>query len=158
MAKLQQLNQNLKALQKRRRLYGIALRIAERFEAYLIDLNQLQLSQGTNVFGRVIGTYSEATEERAKNEFTVEPKIAGQNYNFQWSGDFFGGMRIKFTESYLEFIGTSGETDEILATFSRSPADQDLLGLTEQNLDEFLRDKLIPEFNNEICTILGLAD
>lgn len=157
MTRLQQLSQNLKTLQKRASLYGIALRIAKRFEAYLIDLNQLQLSEGQNIFGQIVGTYSPATEEIAKSEPTVQPKIAGQNYNFEWTGAFFGGMRIKFTQDYLEFTSTAGDTDEILAAFSSSLGDQELLGLTEKSLDEFLQDKLIPEFRQEICEIMGIS-
>lgn len=155
MTKLQQLSQNLKTLQKKDSLYKIALRIAKRFEAYLIDLNQIQLSEGRNILDQTIGQYSPATEERAKTEFTVRPKIAGQDYNFEWSGQFFSGMRIKFTQDYLEFISTAGATDEILATFSGNFGEQTLLGLTKKHLDEFLQEKLIPEFQREIWDILA---
>lgn len=158
MTKLQQLSQSLKALQKRGNIYRITLRATKKFEAYLIDLNQIQLSQGISIFGNVVGQYSEKTEERARTENTRQPKIAGQNYNFEWTGQFFDGMKIRFTGDYLEFISTAGDAEVILDSYANLFGEQVLLGLTTQNLDDFLQQKLIPELNREICSILDLPN
>jgi len=156
MATLPELAKRVKALKRRKAFYKNVLRIAKRFEAYLIDLNQLNLSQGRDIFGEIIGTYSQATEEIAKTEFTVRPKVAGRNYNFEWSGEFFRGMRLKISAEYIEFISVSEESPLILAKFSNIFGEQVVLGLSEDAIAEFAQDKLIPELQKYTWEALGL--
>ena len=156
MATLVQVRQRVKTLNKRATFYKNVLRIAKRFEAYLIDLNQSNLSEGRDIFGQVVGQYSEKTEEIASREFTKQPKVAGRNYNFEWSGDFFAGMRLRLTADYIEFISVTSEAPLVLAKFSNIFGEQILLGLSEKDLDEFVKSKLIPELQKYTCEVLNL--
>lgn len=156
MTKLQQLSQNLQNLQRRDRFYEITLRVAKEFEAYLIDLNQIQLSEGRDIFGESLGEYSAATQAIAEIENPVRPKIEGQPYNFEWTGQFFDSMQIKFTSEYLEFTSTSPDSEVIQDKYANLFGEQVLLGLTKEALDEFLKDKLTPRLAEYQCEILGL--
>jgi hypothetical protein len=158
MTKLEQLSQNLQNLQRKDRFYEITLRVAKEFEAYLIDLNQIQLSRGRDIFGESLGEYSAATQIIAERENPIRPKIEGQPYNFEWEGNFFAGMAIKFTSEYLEFTSTAQLADFILDKYSNLFGEQVLLGLTKDALDEFVKDKLTPRLGQYQCEILGLLN
>lgn len=155
MATLVELRQRLEPLQKRDRIYEIALRTAKRFEAYLIDLNQIQLSKGQNIFGELIGVYSQATEDRAKTEDTRRPKIAGQNYNFEWTGELFDGMKVRLTSDFLEIFSTADHTDLVVAKFSNIFGEEALFGLTPESLSEFV-ERITPDIQKEVCEALNL--
>lgn len=155
MPTLRELSNRVKPLKRRARLYRIALQIASRFEAYLIDLNQLQLSQGKDIFGQVVGTYSEATEAIASQEFTRQPKVAGRPYNFEWTGELFDGMKVKFTNSYIMIFSTAPHADEVVAKFSGAFSERSLFGLSDEHLKEFVSEKILPDFKKEILDAIG---
>lgn len=158
MATLAQISQNLQPLKNRDELYRIALQIAARFEAYLIELNQARLSKGQDIFGRPLGTYSKKTEEIAARESTVRPKIAGQPYNFQWTGDLFAGMKVRLTADYLEIFSTDEKYDLLISKYGGFFSDNILFGLTEQDFKHFAQDKVLPELQKEVWKILQLSN
>ena len=156
MSTLVQVRQRLKPLRTKARVYKIALQISKRFEAYLIDLNQIQLSRGVGIFGESLGTYAEATESFAEGENTRQSKTAGDNYNFEWTGALFDGMYIRFTSQHFEIFSRGATTPLVIDKFSDIFGEQVLLGLTKESLSEYVNDKLIPEMQNEICRQLEI--
>lgn len=158
MATLVQISRNLQLLSRKDEFYGQVLRTAKRFEAYLVDLNQIQLSQGRDIFGNVIGQYSEATEEIASTENTRQPKIAGEDYNFEWTGELFDGMYVKLTSDYLEIFSTAPHASLVVATYSNLFGENVLFGFTEESLVDFTTKKLIPEIQKWVREILDLQN
>lgn len=158
MATLKEVHRNLQILSKKDEFYAEVLRVASRFGAYLIDLNQIQLSQGKNIFGDTIGVYSKATEERAKLEYTRQPKIAGEDFNFEWTGELFDGMYIKLTREYLEIYSSAPHTELVVATYSSLFGESAIFGLTEESLAEFVEEKLKPEMQKWVRGVLNLPN
>lgn len=132
------------------------LRISNKFGAYLIDLNQIQLSQGKNIFGEVIGTYSKWTEEIASTEDTRQPKIAGENYNFEWTGELFDKMYVKLRRDRLEIFSKAPHAELVEATYSTLFGESAIFGLTEESLEDFAQNKLIPELQIWVRETLNL--
>lgn len=157
MATLEQVSRNLQPLKSRNEIYRIVLQASSKFEAYLVDLNQIQLSRGLNIFGQPIGVYSEATEEIAATESTREPKIAGQPYNFEWTGDLFDGMTVRFTPEFFEIFSTDSKYDLIITTYSGFFSENSVFGLTQEHLSEFIQQKLLPELRDYIWKAMDLA-
>ena len=157
MATLAQISQNLQLLRNKQSFYDEVLRIAARFEAYLIDLNQIQLTEGKNIRGETIGTYSKATEAIAAQESTRESKNAGENYNFQWTGELFDGMYLRITSEYLEIFSTAPHATIVSETYGNIFGENAIFGLTEAHLIEFVRDKLMPEVQRYVWKTLNLA-
>lgn len=57
-------------------------------EKELVDLQKKQWAEGKNREGEVIGRYKPFTERKSKEQpFPNKPKVAGQPYNLDWSGD-----------------------------------------------------------------------
>lgn len=63
-------------------------------------LKDEQLSKGLDSSGKIVGRYSKATEEFANDPFNKprQDKIAGQPYNFEWSGGLFDDMYMFFED------------------------------------------------------------
>jgi len=133
------------------------LRAASRFEAYLVDLNQIQLESGLNIRGEVIGTYSAATEQIADREGTVEPKNAGSAYNFQWTGELFAGMFVTFTSEYIEIFSRAPHAELVREKYSTLFGENVIFGLTQESLIEFVELKLLPEIRKYVCQTLNIA-
>lgn len=78
--------------------------IKERDKVFRI-LKDDQLGEGINSKGGVIGTYSRTSEQYADEERQAsggrtprQDKIAGQPYNFEWSGGLFDNMFLHFED------------------------------------------------------------
>ena len=153
---MEQISLNLKVLRNKDLFYAEVLRIAGQFEAYLVDLNQIQLSQGRNISGEIIGTYAAATEAIAASQNTRRPKSAGTPYNFEWTGDLFDGMRIRVTSEYVEIFSTAPHAEILTETYGDVFGENSIFGLTEENLAEFVRTKLSPEVQNYVWNALNL--
>ncbi len=156
MADLQRVRKNLATLRKRDAIWKIVLRILKRYEAYLIDLNQIQLSNNKNILDQSIGEYKLSTQLIASSQFTRQPKIAGQGYNFEWSGDLFDGMRIRVTNSYVEIYSTASHANEVEDKFSGVSGNSLLFGLTEPSKAELIAKIILPELRKEVCAILEI--
>lgn len=159
MATLKEIRQNLKPLLNETRFYRIVLRTASRFEAYLVDLNQLQLSEGKDIFGKIIGFYSEATQAIAAQETTRQPKIAGRPYNFEWTGGVFGGMKIRtrIGAGYIEIYTTDEKYDLLIDTYSGFFGENTIFGLTPDSQAEFVSEKLEPAVQDLVWKTLRLT-
>lgn len=157
MATLAQISQNLQLLRNKESFYEEVLRIASRFEAYLVDLNQIQLSGGKNILGETIGGYSEAAERIAETENTRKPKIQGETYNFEWTGQLFDGMYLRATSEYIEIFSTAPHATIVSETYSNLFGENVIFGLTEEHLIEFVQKKLMPEVRRYVCRTMNLA-
>lgn len=132
-------------------LTGILLDVMIRFREYLLDLQKLQLEEGENNKGQVVGRYSRATEIASlfgPPPRPIKPKREGEPYNFEWTGDYFDGMRI------------FRRNDSIIITSRDSKADllelkyRDLLGLQEESLAEAISQKIAPATVRDFKTYL----
>lgn len=153
---LVQLRARIQLLNRRPEFYEMVLQIAIRFEAYLLDLNRIQLSRGEDIFGNVVGQYSRNTQNIAATENTRQPKIEGQNYNFEWSGELFDGMFMRLSGDTIEVFSTAPHTEEVIARYSGFFGDNTLLGFQDSSKIEFVREKLLPETRKWVCEILNL--
>lgn len=138
-----QFRQNLARTSNREEIYKEVFRIIRLLEAYLVDLQQLQLSEGQNPQGQTIGTYSPATEEFAKQENPLQPKRAGDPYNFEWTGKFFRGMNIKVGKNEAVFTSSDSKTPLLIQQYGQ------LFGLSDKHLEEAVREKILPRFLEE---------
>ena len=110
---------------------------------FIIFLQQQQLSKGEDSKGGILdgknrkGVYTPFTEQLAKESNPLKPKIAGQPYNFQWTGRFFNSLNIRI-------LTVSGELEVQIdsvdpkANILRSEY-YDLLGLQGKNQTEVIR-------------------
>lgn len=152
MATVVQLRDRLLPLRNREVVYGIFFESVEAFQAYLVDLNQIRLEDGENVFGNVVGTYSRATELEylfGEGPKPIQPKIEGEPYNFQWTGGLFGGMKIDIFSDRAEFTSTDPNTEELISKYGQ------ILGLQPEDMEEALREKLFPDFIKRLRRFIG---
>lgn len=145
------LKKNLVPLQSKELVYEILFDVIRSFEAYLIDLNLIQLSKGEDIFGKTIGTYSAVTEEIAKKPpRPKEPKIFGKPYNFEWSGDFFRGFKLDVKNQVAIFTSRDSKTPMLIDLYG------DIFGLNDDNLREAIQEKIAPNFINQIRKIIDV--
>lgn len=65
-------------------------------ERILAEIQTDQWGEGKDKDGNIIGVYSKATEEYAKvSPFPNKPKVEGQPYNLDWTGDLKRNTYIK---------------------------------------------------------------
>jgi len=158
MATLAQVRNNLSKVRNKNKIYKIVLQTAKKFEAYLIDLNQIQLSEGINIKGQKIGQYSPNTEKIAAKENTRQPKTAGSDYNFEWSGELFDGMYLQLDSSTFSIFSSAEHATLVAEKYGDLFGKNSIFGLTERSLIEFVQEKLIPELQREICKELKLRN
>lgn len=140
MATVLQVQKRISPLTKKSTLEAIAFQELKKLREILLDYQKIRLNKGLDTSGKVIGTYSFATEQIAKLENPVEPKIFGEPYNFEYTGDFFKGMQLVFKGN--EAVFRSKDSKEKLLTSKY----EDLLGYTNEDWIEFLNTKLYPAF------------
>lgn len=153
MATAVQLRTRLEPLRDRDTVYGLFFDVVKSFEAYLIDLNQIRLEEGHDVFGDLTGRYKRSTELESlfgDGPRPIRPKTEGEPYNFQWTGGLFDGMFIEIFGDRAEFTSRDSKTPELVAKYG------DIFGLQGQDLEEALREKLYPGFMQLIRNQLGL--
>ena len=150
-----ELRNRVRSLNNKAVVYGILLQAFLSLEAFLVDLNQIQLEEGKNVFDQVIGVYSPATEFISNNPGPGElvpilPKVAGENYNFQWSGGLFDGMKVLSNGREIIWYSTDEKAPLLVQKFG------DIFGLTDQHKIEAIK-KVCPLFVNAFKNkLLGL--
>jgi len=124
--------------------------IIEENKSEIINLNADRLTEGKNIDEIVVGTYSYFTQELARESNPLKPKIAGQPYNFVWTGNLFDGMFIQILNGMLE-VNSTGTGDEDKRLFVK---ENRLLGFTESE-ENFVNWKLLPsKFRDKINAIL----
>lgn len=150
MGSLAQLSQKLRPLRSRSNLYQIVFDLVRRYENVFVNLQKQQLSQGQDIFGNTIGEYSQLTEQIAQLENPRKPKIAGEPYNFEWTGNFFDGIRLEVRRDTAIFSSSDSKTPLLVAQYG------DIFGLSDENLTEVVSRVLLPALQFRICEVLGL--
>jgi hypothetical protein len=120
-------------------------------EKELVSLNIEQIEDHTDSFGKALdntnkifdGTYSQATEEIARNENPLASKNAGDPYNFLWTGEFLKGFELRIEGNALSFNNTGTGSGTKKAFFDGY---KNLLGLTDENLNKVISERLLPFF------------
>lgn len=151
MATVLQLRERLKPLLSRETVYGILFDVIRSFEAYLVDLNQKNLEQGADIFGLLLGTYSRATEIESlfgDGPRPIKPKTEGEPYNFQWTGDLFGGMKLVIENNVAYITSDTPYTPELLDKYG------EIFGLTDIDLAEAIQTRIGPGFIKSIRSTL----
>lgn len=106
-----------------------------------------QLLKNTNK--KYSGTYTFATQLIASTEKTVAPKIAGQPYNWLWTGDFIGNFQLKVLKNGTEIdIFSTGEGTGLKKSFFDGY--KNLYGLTIEDQKILNMDIIKPELEKFI--------
>ena len=117
----------------------------------IIQLNQIELDQGKNYLGQVVGKYAKSTELIAKSENPRQPKKAGQPYNFEYTGALFDRMFIKYNGKVI-IINSKGLGDNSKQLFLEISK---ALGFTKESADIINYEILLPELQTKIKKILS---
>ncbi len=151
MATIQKFRQKLRAISDEQLLISLVFEQIERYKGILIDYVQIQLEEGQNPKGQVVGVYKRATELESLfgTPKPILPKKEGDPFNFQWTGGFFDGMFLKVTKKDAQF----GSTDKAELLESKYG---ELLGLQIKNFIEAKEDYLVPGLISDIRKRLDL--
>ena len=121
-------------------------------ENKFIELNKLQLGQGENVSGGIVGIYSENTQGYADADGISNKKPAGDPYYFDWFGDFYKGFSLTVSGEeatiFSTGIGSGGKADFLTTN--------NLFGLNDENLSKVIKDEILPFIHNFARTTLKL--
>lgn len=132
---------------QRMNLRNDLLNFLKRIENNLTTLNKEQLFyKSSDIFGKPIGYYSEATEEITGGE-----KRKGQPFTAVDTGDFLKGFYIKIIGDSIEFGSRDSKTDKILS--SKHWLSKDLFGLTDESKSELIEQSILPfiyDYNKQI--------
>lgn len=119
-------------------------------EKQILDKNREQLfEKSQDIHGQAIGFYSYATEQITKGR-----KKQGEPFDAKESGDFFSKMYMQEVSGVIRFGSKSPHYAEILK--SKSWLSKDLLGLTDENLNELIQEDILPFIINYYRNALGL--
>lgn len=147
VATIPQVQERVRTLNNKEAVYGVLFEVVRRFEAYLVDLNLIQLEAGKNPEGQLLGTYARSTELEAlfgDGPRPIQPKVEGQPYNFQWTGGLFDGFTLQIDNDSATFTSTDPKVPLLTEKYGN------LFGLSQEHLQEAVRDKLYPAFAEEI--------
>lgn len=107
-------------------------------EADMVKLNREQLNEKSkDIYGDAIGFYSYATEVITKGA-----KKKGEPFTAKDTGDFLGGFYAKVQNNMVVFGSTDPKTNIILN--SDNWLSKDLFGLTDDDLNKLISDKIKP--------------
>ena len=151
MANLQEFQTNLKKVNSYASLEIILFVEIKRFENVFINLNKSQLSEGKSATGQLFGTYSQLTEDIAKTENPRKPKIAGEPYNFEYTGGLFDGFELLVDGTQAQFWSKDSKTPFLETKY------KDLFGLQDDNLKEVIFKVILPAFQLQIRKVLQLG-
>jgi len=150
MATIAQFQQRLSRIANKSVLEIILFIEIKRYENIFIRLNKEQLSKGEDNQGKKLGTYKKATEEIAKTQNPRQPKIAGQPFNFEYTGGLFDGFELRVFEKEAYFYSTDDKTDLLIGKY------KGLFGLQEDNLKKVISTVILPAFILSIRKELNL--
>lgn len=150
MATIAQFQQRLSRIANKSVLEIILFIEIKRYENIFIRLNKEQLSDGEDNQGKILGTYKKSTEKIAKTENPRQPKIAGQPFNFEYTGGLFDGFELRVFEKEAYFYSTDGKTDLLIGKY------KGLFGLQEDNLKKVISTVILPAFILSIRKELNL--
>lgn len=101
------------------------------------------------------GVYTKATEEiaSAANPKPLTSKKAGDPYNFVWGGDFMNGFYM-YQKNNEIILGSTGTGIGLKEDFFKGY--EHIFGLTDENLREVVKSKLLPLFIKNIRNTLNI--
>ena len=117
----------------------------------IVKVNQQELSQGKNFFGESVGVYSKSTEDIAKKENPRKPKKAGSPFNFEYTGELFDKMFIKYNGKVIS-ISSKGKGDSEKTLFIEG---NNLLGFNDVSAEIINFEILLPDLQQKIKQILS---
>jgi hypothetical protein len=150
MATLFQFQQRLARINNIAALESILFLEIKKNEKAFIELNKAQLSEGKDNKGKVFGKYTQLTEDIAKTENPRKPKVAGQPYNFEYTGGLFDGFELPVDGTQAQFFSTDGKTEELFLKYDG------LFGLQPENLRTVIKETILPAFLIQIRKELKL--
>ena len=107
-------------------------------EKQILDKNKEQIFENSqDIHGQAIGFYSYATEQITKGR-----KKKGEPFDGKDSGDFFNKMYMQEVSGVIRFGSKSPHYADILK--SKSWLSKDILGLTDESLNELIQTELLP--------------
>lgn len=85
--------------------------VQENMEFILFQIKERQLGLGMNSQGGIVGVYKPFTKKLAADPTNKprEPKIVGQPYNFEWSGELFDTLTLKLEADSYSIFSTTGK-------------------------------------------------
>lgn len=109
-------------------------------ETYFADLNVEQLhTESKDIFGNPIGFYSKGTEV-----ITNGRKKEGDPFDLKESGQFLNELFAEVQGDSLFFDTKDEKKPEVLENL----LSKDIFGLSDENLQEAINEKLLPFFQN----------
>lgn len=125
-------------------------RFIKSIEKQILDKNREQLYEDSqDIHGQAIGFYSYATEQ-----ITNGRKKAGDPFDAKDTGDLFKQMYLQEVSGVIRFGSKSPHLADILK--SKSWLSKDILGLTDQNLNEIIQEELLPFILTHYRNTLGI--
>jgi len=107
-------------------------------QQYMVDLNQKQIKEDSqDIYGDAIGFYSRATDL-----ITGGKKKEGDPFDGDSTGKWLNDFYMSISGTVLSFGSTDPKTDDILS--SDNWLSVDLFGLTEENLNLVISEKILP--------------
>lgn len=146
-----EVNKEIKKLLKfRNNIERYARRVViEKLDIITNIIVEKQLHEGRGADGKVVGHYSQATQDYAEedemNGYPPRmPKIKGQRYNFDWTGELVENIlqspQVKFDGEGFS-IFTLTEKQKLVEEYTGKK----LVGLSPKNNEWFNNEILIPE-------------
>lgn len=119
-------------------------------EKQILDKNKEQIfEKSQDIYGQAIGFYSYATEQITKGR-----KKKGEPFDGKDSGDFFKQMYMQEVAGVLRFGSKSPHYADILK--SKSWLSKDILGLTDESLNQIIRTEILPFIITNYRNTLGI--
>ena len=103
-----------------------------------------QWERGEDESGKAAGYYKDVTEgfySKINQPLTGMPKIAGDPYNFLWSGSLFDQISLVVSELILTVDSDSGTKDPLFAQINEEgllSEPYNIFGLNETNFDTYI--------------------
>ena len=141
MGNLSELQKGLQRLSEGDRLLKLLFEAVRATEKVALSLQKQQLSEGYSQKDELIGVYTKTTQNIAEHRDVRQPKIAGEPYNFEWTGDFFDGMELIFEGDTVRFYSTDTKAELLADKY------QNLFGLDDYNLNNYLQNSILPMSN-----------
>lgn len=131
--------------------FAVSIYYDRDIQNFILRANRVeQLAQGLNAEDEVIGTYAPITDITYNGqEFFFDgksyEKIAFKPYNFIVTGEFFRSFQVVVYEDGFTIIAdTKKDAEDLTIKFGKN-----ILGLTEENINELVR-KMLPLFIEQV--------
>lgn len=135
-------------------LEKILLKSFQKFDKEVVSLNKQQLADGEDNEGDLFGRYKAGTQQIAESPLADprprKDKVAGQPFNFEWSGGLFDGMYLRSTPSYVEIWSKDSKTPLLNIEYPG------LFGLNDENMAIVIQKWVYPDFMTEIRKLLEI--